>query len=110
MVTKEEMADAIRDREFRKEFIGTFPHEEPPMRLALDPKSPDFHPCYVRVGVRVDGHERKDIAFYDVAGLSYMTERNTSHLAISIEPYWRYSPSRQQRRYEERWEKQHGKK
>lgn len=81
----------------------------PPSRLSIDPNSEDFHPCYVRVGVKVDGQERNDLQFYDVKRLEYMTTAKTSHLAESIEPYWRYFPSRQQRRAEERWEQKHGK-
>lgn len=76
----------------------------PPRRLSIDPNSPDFHPCYVRVGVRVDGVERNDLQWYDQDRLEYMTTAKTSHLAESIEPHWRYFPSRQQRRAEERWE------
>jgi len=79
--------------------------QKPPRRLSLEPMSPDFHPCYIRVGVRIDGEERKDIAYYNMDDLSYKTERDTSHLATSIEPYWRYQPSRQQRRAEERFKR-----
>lgn len=75
----------------------------PPNKLSLDPNSPDYHPCYVRVGVRIDGKERNDIQYYDVKGKSYMTVNRTSHAAESIEPYWRYQASRQQRRAEARW-------
>lgn len=75
----------------------------PPRKLSLDMMSPDFHPCYVRVGVVIDGEERNDVAYYNMDDLSYMTDRKTSHLATSIEPYWRYQPSRQQRRAEERY-------
>jgi hypothetical protein len=77
----------------------------PPSRLSIDPNSEDFHPCYRRVGVRVDGVERNDLQWYDVKRKEYMTVNRTSHLADSIEPYWRYLPSRQQRRTEERWER-----
>lgn len=76
----------------------------PPERLSIEMKSKDYHPSYTRVGVRIDGVERKDIAFYDVKKLEYMTANETSHLATSIEPYWRYPESRQQRRARERWE------
>jgi hypothetical protein len=79
----------------------------PPSKLSLDPNSEDFHPCYVRVGVRVDGEERNDIAYYNTSNLSYKTNRDTSHLATTIEPYWRYPPSRQVRRAEEAWERKH---
>lgn len=91
--------------EFRKEYIAEFePEAPPPRRLSIKTTDPDFHPSYVRVGVRVDGVERNDIAYYNLDDLSYKTERNTSHLATSIEPYWRFSESRQQRRARERWE------
>lgn len=79
----------------------------PPDVLSIERNSPHFHPCYVRVGVRIDGVERTDIAYYNVNDKSYKTERNTSHLAERIEPYWRYQPSRQQRRAEERWAGKH---
>lgn len=79
----------------------------PRRRLSIDPNSPDFHPSYVRVGVRVDGVERNDLQFYDMDQMSYMTTAKSSHLAESIDPYWRYMPSRQQRRAEERWEGKH---
>lgn len=90
---------------FKKEYLGTFDVDpEPPRRLSIELHSPDYHPSYLRVGVRVDGEERNDLAFYDVDQLSYMTTKKTSHLAKSIEPYWRFSESRQQRRARERWE------
>ncbi len=79
----------------------------PPRRLSIDINSPDYHPSYVRVGVRVDGKERNDLQWYDVDKLEYMTTAKTSHLAESIEPYWRYVESRQQRRARERWEGKH---
>lgn len=81
--------------------------DTPPSKLSIDPNSPHFHPCYVRVGVRVDGEERNNIEYYDLEQKSYMTTDHTSHLAESIEPYWRYPASRQQRRYEERWQEKH---
>jgi hypothetical protein len=84
--------------------------DDPPRKLAIDANSPHYHPCYTRVGVRVDGVERNDIAFYDLDMKSYMTTDKTSHLAESIEPYWRFNPSRQHRRAEARWELKHAKK
>ncbi len=79
--------------------------DQPPAVLSIDPNSKDFHPCYVRVGVRIDGEERNNIQYYNLNDLSYMTTDNTSHLAKEIDPYWRYQPSRQQRRAEARWNK-----
>lgn len=79
----------------------------PPTRLSIDPNQPDFHPCYCRVGVRVNGEERNDIEYYDQDRKSFMTTDHRSFLAESLEPYWRYQPSRQQRRYEEAWGRKH---
>jgi hypothetical protein len=89
--------------ELVKEPIPEPENDAPPLVLSLEPKSPDFHPCYVRVGVRIDGVERSDIAYYNCEDLSYKTEHNTSHLATTIEPYWRFIASRQQRRAESRF-------
>lgn len=86
---------------------GSIDAQFPPLVLSIEPNSPHFHPCYVRVGVRIDGVERNDIAYYNMNDKSYKTERNTSHLAKTIEAYWRYQPSRQQRRAEERWAGKH---
>ena len=96
----------IGGKEFRQRYEAEFvPDPAPPQRLSLDPNSEDFHPCYVRVGVKVDGVDRNDLQFYDAKRLEYMTTDKTSHLATSIEPFWRYFPSRQQRRAEARWSK-----
>jgi hypothetical protein len=78
-----------------------------PTRLSIDINSPDYHPCYVRVGVRVNGEERNDIQWYDIKRREYMTVDKTSHLAERIEPYWRYQPSRQVRRAEEAYSRKH---
>lgn len=78
-----------------------------PRRLSIDPNSPDFNPCYVRVGVRIDGNERNDLQWYDADRLEYLTTRDSSHVAETMEPYWRYQPSRQQRRAEQRWQEKH---
>jgi hypothetical protein len=95
--------------EFRKQFQCEFVEDTPPPppRLSIDPNQPDFHPCYCRVGVRVNVEERNDIEFYDLRQKSFMTTDHRSFLADSIVPYWRYQPSRQQRRAEEAWERKH---
>lgn len=77
---------------------------ELPRRLSIDIRSPDYHPSFVRVGVRIDGIERNDIQWYDLDRKEYMTTNKSSHLAETIEPYWRFAESRQQRRARERWE------
>lgn len=86
--------------------LETKPIEEPaiPRRLSIDPNSPDFHPSYQRVGVKIDGVERNDLQWYDMDRKEYMTTNKTSHLAETIEPYWRYIETRQMRRARERWE------
>lgn len=85
---------------------------EPPLRLSNDPNSDDFHPSLLRVGIKIDGVERNDISFYDVKTGMYktnkMADRETPNLAMSIEPFWRYEETRQQRRQRERWEAKHG--
>lgn len=106
------MQQMMAEAEARGEHVVTLTKEPiidevadiPPGRLSIDPNSPDFHPCYTRVGVRVDGQERNDLQFYDVATMSYMTTAKTSHLAESIEPYWRRPELRNERRWRERWE------
>lgn len=83
--------------------------ELPPRILSIEHMSPHYHPCYRRVGVRIDGEERDDIAYYNMDDLSYKTSKDTSHLAETIEPYWRYQASRQQRRLEERFSRKRSK-
>lgn len=106
------MQQMVAEAEARGEHVVTLTKQPiideaadiPPSRLSIDPNSPDFHPSYVRVGVRVDGKEHNDLQWYDVKRLEYMTTDKTSHLAEFIEPYWRFAESRQQRRARERWE------
>jgi len=97
------VSDEIRGTKVDYVIIDELHPAPPPRVLSIEMTSPHFHPCYVRVGVRIDGHERNDIAYYNMDDMSYKTERDTSHLAVSIEPYWRYPASRQQRRAEERF-------
>lgn len=83
--------------------------EAPPRRLSNDPNHADFHPSYMRVGVRIDGQERRDCVWFDADRGRYLT-LDTGRKAIpleaaQIEPYWRWSESRQERRARERWER-----
>lgn len=84
------------------------PDAAPPQRLSNDPNHPDFHPSYNRVGVRIDGAERRDCIWYNAPAGRYLTlgtGRNGARLeAQSIEPFWRWAESRQERRARERWE------
>lgn len=100
-------------QEFQKQAIATNTDEPPPpLRLSNDPSHRDFHPSYGRVGVRIDGAERRDCIWYDAPAGRYLTlgtGRKGDHLlAHSIEPFWRWAESRQERRARERWEAKHG--
>ena len=80
----------------------------PPRVLSSDPNSDDYHPSCLRVGLRIDGEERRDVMMYDCGTRIYMTTDKEAHMAQrSIEPYWRHVESRQQRRARERWEGKH---
>ena len=114
-------AEAIRGREitaiWHDEMEGTDMLDEtapPPQAIPTDPAGPppqalsnhvnhrDFHPSYMRVGVRIDGVERKDLKWYDVrAGLAATTD-GVMLKSETIEPFWRYPENRQQRRARER--------
>jgi hypothetical protein len=74
-----------------------------PQRLSLKLESKDYHPCYVRVGVLLDGVERKDVASYDVALGQLVTLKHGVMNGV-VTPFWRYPETRQQRRARESWE------
>ncbi len=81
-----------------------------PRRLSSNPNNPAYHPCFYRVGVRVDGKERGDIVFYDMdlGIVRYRDMPNTSVRVIGLEPYFRITvESRQERRARETWEAKH---
>lgn len=78
--------------------------ELPPRTLSNEPTSPYFRPDLLRIGVKVNGQERNDIAFYDVDNGTFTTIRKVAGKG-KIEPYWRYAATRQQRRAMERWRK-----
>lgn len=86
--------------------------DEPPRRLSNNPNEPDFHPSYLRVGVRVDGAECRDCSWYDADRCLYRTtsmgRADVPKIATVIEPYFRHPENRQQRRARERWESKHG--
>jgi len=83
--------------------------EQPPRRLTNVVTHRDYHPSYMRVGVRVDGVERNDIHWYDADAGQYSTSGPGKGLqAGQVEPYWRYPETRQQRRARERWERSRG--
>lgn len=85
----------------------TDPAGPPPRALSNNVNHRDFHPSYMRVGVRIDGVERKDLKWYDVrAGLAATTD-GVMLKSDTIEPFWRYPENRQQRRARERWEAKH---
>ncbi len=82
--------------------------DKPPDRLSNDPNHPHFHPSYVRVGIRIDGVERRDVRWYDAPGKMYRVsgsfDKDPPREAETLEAYWRFPESRQQRRARERWE------
>lgn len=87
--------------------VETDPAGPPPQALSNHVNHRDFHPSYMRVGVRIDGVERKDLKWYDVrAGLACTTD-GVMLKSETIEPFWRYPENRQQRRARERWEAKH---
>lgn len=85
--------------------------ETPPSRLSSDPNHADFHPSYLRVGVRIDGEPRQDVIWYDAPGRRFLTtatgRKATPLFALTITPFWRWTESRQERRARERWEGKH---
>lgn len=78
----------------------------PARALSSVPTDPTYHPNCLRVGVRFNGEERSDIIGYDV-GSSTITVQGGTVLFGEVEPFWRYSESRQERRRREAWEDNH---
>jgi len=83
---------------------------DPPRQLSNEPTDPFFRPDYMRVGVKIDGVERKDVAWYNADHLVYKTVGGGSYGADSIEPFWRYPSTRQERRLVERYMKKRNRK
>lgn len=82
--------------------------DAPPRRLSNDATHRDFHISFMRVGLRIDDKERDDVCWYDADALRYrVVGSKVEQPALSIEPYWRYPESRQNRRQRERWEASH---
>lgn len=78
----------------------------PARALSSVPTDPTYHPNCLRVGVRFNGEERRDIIGYDMAS-SAITIQGGDKLFGTIEPFWRYPESRQERRRREAWEANH---
>lgn len=74
-----------------------------PRKLSNDPLHADFRPDFMRVGVRIDGQERMNIAWYDADRLVWKSISGTTYSAESIEPFWRSPATRQDRRLLKRW-------
>ena len=79
----------------------------PPERLSLKESHADFHPCYPRVGVLLDGVERHDVEWYSIKLGRIRTIRGVEHDG-KVQVFWRYAETRQQRRARERWEAKRG--
>lgn len=82
--------------------------ETPPARLASRHNHADYHPCYPRVGLRVNGEERSDVIEYDRASRRVRLRDDRLFLDVEVEPYWRRPASRQERRLSERYDAKHG--
>lgn len=80
------------------------PAGAPPRALSNNLTHRHFHPSYMRVGLRIDGVERKDIRWYDADAGQAITTGGVMIVSTDIEPFWRYAESRQMRRARERWE------
>lgn len=76
-----------------------------PQRLSSDVNHADYRPDCLRIGVIVDGEERRDCKYYDVAtGNAQFTKGAPDVTASLIKPFWRFPETRQQRRARQRWE------
>jgi hypothetical protein len=82
------------------------PAGEPPRRLSCRIGHKDYHPSFARVGVLVNGIEVKNLEWYDQDNRVIQTVTSKAvHQVESIEAFWRYTETRQQRRARERWER-----
>lgn len=91
------------------EVLESCGESNPPTRLSHKISHPDYHPSFLRVGIRFNGKERSDVAWYDQKAGRIETISN-GMLEGVVEPYWRSAESRQQRRARERWEAKHGRR
>jgi hypothetical protein len=79
-----------------------------PARLSSDVNHKDYRPDCLRIGVIINGEERRDCKFYDVAaGHAKFTKWAPDVDGAFIQPFWRHPETRQQRRARERWEAKH---
>lgn len=110
-IGREADLESLKGKEFVQVHVSELVEQvEPtlPRRLTNVVTHPDYHPSFMRVGVRVDGEERNDIYWYDLDQMRYATNAKlTPAIAGLIDPYWRYPETRQQRRARERWERSH---
>lgn len=80
-----------------------------PQRLASDVNSRHYRPDCLRIGVIVNGEERRDCKFYDVAmGIAHFVNGAADVAGAFMQPFWRHPETRQQRRARERWEAKQG--
>lgn len=84
--------------------------DTPPPRVSSDPNHKDFHPSYLRIGIMFDGVERNDVARYDAAAVAIWltTDKKGPPVMGRVEPFWRWTEGRQERRARERWDAAHG--
>ena len=79
-----------------------------PRKLSIWLSHPDYHPSYVRIGVRFNGEDRVDVQWYDLDKRQIRLNKTNELLEGDIELYWRYPETRQVRRAREAWEKKRG--
>lgn len=79
--------------------------EQPPRELSNRGDHRAFRPDFMRVGVCIDGVDRRDITYYnvDLSEYAVVGKQNQLYAATTIEPYWRHAANRQERRLMERW-------
>lgn len=87
--------------------VETDPAGPPPRALSNTPTHKDFHPSYMRVGLRINGNEATNVKWYDMDMGRFSTTDGRMFKSDQIEPYWRFTESRQMRRARERWEGKH---
>lgn len=79
----------------------------PPRILSSDIREKGYHPSCLRVGVKVNGEVKNNVTAYDQDKGEVTYQGSHVVAGVTIETYWRYPESRQQRRARQRWETEH---
>lgn len=81
--------------------------DTPPRKISSDIRSADYHPCCLRIGLKINGEVKNNVIAYDMDRGVVSYQGGLVVNADTIEPFWRYPETRQQRRARESWEKKH---